>query len=206
MDGRSPTMADASVDIPTSGIGGVLRPRNRADVWPFASALRRSYGPAWASRGAVETLSWSPTRSPSPTGSHMHLCGSATPISAAATRLFTIAIEASAEWGRVRAGSIAADGGWRIYSSGPGLYVYLLIRHAFGVHRRFGERIVEPGLPRVAERPFVDWAAANDRGFGQALARRVRAAAASMSRVSLAASPNGRNTGRRDRAQDARRG
>ncbi len=55
--------------------------------------------------------------------------------------------QASAEWERVRAGSIAADGGWRIYSSGPGLYVYLLIQHAFGMQRRFGERIVEPGLP-----------------------------------------------------------
>ena len=31
---------------------------------------------------------------------------------------------ASAEWERVREGTVAADGGWRIYSSGPGLYTH----------------------------------------------------------------------------------
>ena len=48
----------------------------------------------------------------------------------------------------MREGSVAADGGWRIYSSGPGLYVNLLLCHALGVRRRFGERIVAPVLPR----------------------------------------------------------
>jgi cellobiose phosphorylase len=55
---------------------------------------------------------------------------------------------ASAEWPRVRAGAIAVDGGWRIYSSGPGLYTNLLIRHALGLRRHFGERLVQPLLPR----------------------------------------------------------
>lgn len=55
---------------------------------------------------------------------------------------------ASAEWERLREGGVAADGGWRIYSSGPGLYVNLLICHALGVRRRFGERVVAPALPR----------------------------------------------------------
>ncbi len=59
--------------------------------------------------------------------------------------------KASAEWERVKTGDVAADGGWRIYSSGPGLYVYLLIQHAFGIRRRFGKRIVEPGLPASQE-------------------------------------------------------
>lgn len=54
---------------------------------------------------------------------------------------------AQAEWSRVEAGSIAVDGGWRIYSSGPGLYTSLLLSHAFGIRRRFGERIVAPVLP-----------------------------------------------------------
>ncbi|HMR34133.1 MAG TPA: hypothetical protein PKA13_23695 [Geminicoccaceae bacterium] len=54
---------------------------------------------------------------------------------------------AQAEWPRVKAGSIAVDGGWRIYSSGPGLCINLLLSHAFGIRRRFGERIVEPVLP-----------------------------------------------------------
>jgi cellobiose phosphorylase len=54
--------------------------------------------------------------------------------------------QASDEWGRVRSGSIAVDGGWRVYSSGPGLYTNMLIRHAFGLRRRFGKRIVAPSL------------------------------------------------------------
>jgi cellobiose phosphorylase len=54
---------------------------------------------------------------------------------------------ASAEWQRARDGSVAADGGWRVYSSGPGLYVNLLVRHALGIRRRFGERVVAPALP-----------------------------------------------------------
>jgi cellobiose phosphorylase len=55
---------------------------------------------------------------------------------------------ASAEWERVKAGTIAVDGGWRIYSSGPGLYTNVLISHALGIRRRFGELVVEPVLPR----------------------------------------------------------
>ena len=55
---------------------------------------------------------------------------------------------ASAEWQRVKAAEVAVDGGWRIYSSGPGLYTNVLVAHAFGIRRRFGERMVEPVLPR----------------------------------------------------------
>jgi cellobiose phosphorylase len=54
---------------------------------------------------------------------------------------------ASADWERVKAGTIAVEGGWRIYSSGPGLYVNLLLRHAFGLRRRFGARTFDPLLP-----------------------------------------------------------
>jgi cellobiose phosphorylase len=54
---------------------------------------------------------------------------------------------ASAEWDRARAGTVAADGGWRIYSSGPGLFTNILLCHALGLRRRFGERIVAPVLP-----------------------------------------------------------
>lgn len=68
--------------------------------------------------------------------------------------------QASAEWSRVQASQIAVEGGWRIYSSGPGLYTNLLIRHAFGMRRRFGERIVQPVLPpslgHVAVEMLVD--------------------------------------------------
>jgi cellobiose phosphorylase len=36
---------------------------------------------------------------------------------------------AAAGWTQVRDGSIPVDGGWRIYSSGPGLFTNLLVRH-----------------------------------------------------------------------------
>jgi 1,2-beta-oligoglucan phosphorylase len=57
--------------------------------------------------------------------------------------------EASSEWSRVRDATIAVEGGWRIYSSGPGLYVNLLIRHALGMRRHFGDRVNQPVLPRA---------------------------------------------------------
>jgi cellobiose phosphorylase len=55
---------------------------------------------------------------------------------------------ASAEWPRVRDGSVAVDGGWRIYSSGPGLYARALLQHVFGMGRHFGARRAAPSLPR----------------------------------------------------------
>jgi cellobiose phosphorylase len=63
---------------------------------------------------------------------------------------------ATAEWSRVKSGSITVDGGWRIYSSGPGLYINLLLSHAFGIRRRFGERIVDPVLPSSLGRISVE--------------------------------------------------
>ncbi len=56
--------------------------------------------------------------------------------------------QASAEWERLKPGEIAVDGGWRIYSSGPGLYLYILVQHVFGHRRRFGEREVKACLPK----------------------------------------------------------
>jgi cellobiose phosphorylase len=65
--------------------------------------------------------------------------------------------QASAEWQRVRDGTIAVDGGWRIYSSGPGLYVNVLIAHAFGVRRQFGTRVVRPCLPASLRSLRLEW-------------------------------------------------
>jgi 1,2-beta-oligoglucan phosphorylase len=55
--------------------------------------------------------------------------------------------QASAEWDRVRSGEIPVEGGWRIYSSGPGLYVNLVVGQALGMRRQFGARIFSPCLP-----------------------------------------------------------
>jgi len=65
--------------------------------------------------------------------------------------------EASAEWARVGEGTIAVDGGWRIYSSGPGLYVNVLIAHALGVRREFGARTLKPCLPASLRDLHLEW-------------------------------------------------
>jgi cellobiose phosphorylase len=65
--------------------------------------------------------------------------------------------QASAEWSRVKAGTIAIDGGWRVYSSGSGLYTNMLIQHALGVRRLFGQPTVGPGLPRAQEGLSLVW-------------------------------------------------
>jgi cellobiose phosphorylase len=65
--------------------------------------------------------------------------------------------QASAEWARAREGSVAVDGGWRIYSSGPGLYVNMVIAHALGVRRHFGERLVNPCLPASLRGLRLQW-------------------------------------------------
>ena len=54
---------------------------------------------------------------------------------------------ASAEWDRVAEGTIDAEGGWRIYSSGPGLFVRLLLDIALGLRRHHGEAAAVPVLP-----------------------------------------------------------
>jgi cellobiose phosphorylase len=42
---------------------------------------------------------------------------------------------------------MSVDAGWRIYSSGPGIYVNLLLGHVLGQRRYFGERRAAPLLP-----------------------------------------------------------
>jgi len=65
--------------------------------------------------------------------------------------------QASAEWPRVSEATIAVDGGWRIYSSGPGLYVNVLIGHVLGVRRQYGARVVKPCLPERLRGLSLQW-------------------------------------------------
>jgi len=44
--------------------------------------------------------------------------------------------EAGAEWYRVKAGAVSVEGGWRVYSSGPGLFIDLLTRRVAGMKPR----------------------------------------------------------------------
>ena len=60
---------------------------------------------------------------------------------------FAIATRRAPNGSASRQGRSRVDGGWRIYSSGPGLYTNVLVRHAFGRRRRFGRRTGTPVLP-----------------------------------------------------------
>ena len=116
------------------------------------------YGEAMAVLGEPDAL-WDALQVVNPVGVGEVVANarraSATPTSAAATRHSPTATgrrRVGARPGRHR----AVDGGWRIYSSGPGLYTGLLLCHALGIRRRFGERIVAPVLPRKLGRVTLE--------------------------------------------------
>jgi len=63
---------------------------------------------------------------------------------------------ASSKWSQVKAGTVGVEGGWRIYSSGPGIYANLLICHVLGHHRQWGRRIARPLLPGALQDVTVE--------------------------------------------------
>ncbi|WP_404969865.1 GH36-type glycosyl hydrolase domain-containing protein [Vibrio campbellii] len=55
-------------------------------------------------------------------------------------------------FGKVKAGEVAVKGGWRIYSSGPGIYVNQLITNVFGVRFSENDLTLDPVIsPRVGQ-------------------------------------------------------
>ena len=65
---------------------------------------------------------------------------------------------ASADWEQLRPGHISVDGGWRIYSSGAGIYARIFVQKILGFRREFGQRIHMPLLPEaVAARAVFGW-------------------------------------------------
>ena len=55
--------------------------------------------------------------------------------------------EAELDYGRVTAGSVALNGGWRIYSSGPGIAIGLVVGSFLGVRRGKSVLILDPVIP-----------------------------------------------------------
>jgi cellobiose phosphorylase len=56
--------------------------------------------------------------------------------------------EAAARWSDLRAGKVKVRGGWRLYSSGPGLFLHKIRACLLGVRESFGDVIFDPVLPR----------------------------------------------------------
>jgi cellobiose phosphorylase len=61
---------------------------------------------------------------------------------------FATRYEALRDYEKLRTGEVPTDGGWRIYSSGPGIYTNLVIRHLFGLRRHFEWYEFDPVLPK----------------------------------------------------------
>lgn len=55
--------------------------------------------------------------------------------------------EAQERFNELRNGSVAVKGGWRIYSSGPGIYMNQLITNVLGIREDGGDLIIDPVLP-----------------------------------------------------------
>ncbi len=61
---------------------------------------------------------------------------------------FADRLEAADRWPELRAGRVPTRGGWRLYSSGPGLYLNKIRSCLLGLRESFGDIIFDPVLPR----------------------------------------------------------
>jgi cellobiose phosphorylase len=59
--------------------------------------------------------------------------------------------QASAQYGRVTGGAIALDGGWRVYSSGAGISLGLIVRCFLGLSCEWQVLRVDPVIPRALD-------------------------------------------------------
>lgn len=59
--------------------------------------------------------------------------------------------QASDEYGRVNDGTIPLEGGWRVYSSGAGIAVGLIVRRLFGVSIEAGTLSIDPVMPAALD-------------------------------------------------------
>jgi len=64
--------------------------------------------------------------------------------------------EASACMAELKKGNIGALGGWRLYSSGPGIYIGLVIGKLFGIRRNLGRIEIDPILPKLLDGTELD--------------------------------------------------
>jgi CRISPR-associated protein Csx3 len=56
-------------------------------------------------------------------------------------------IEAARRWEELRTGSVRVRGGWRLYSSGPGLFIHTVRSYLLGIRESFGRVVFDPVLP-----------------------------------------------------------
>ncbi|MDR7272742.1 cellobiose phosphorylase [Pelomonas saccharophila] len=59
--------------------------------------------------------------------------------------------EAQAHYGQALAGEVALDGGWRIYSSGPGIAIGLVVTSLLGLRLEHDTLVIDPVMPAVLD-------------------------------------------------------
>lgn len=60
-------------------------------------------------------------------------------------------MEAGRRWGELRSGKVAVRGGWRLYSSGPGLFLHKVRTCLLGLRESFGDIVFDPVLPTALD-------------------------------------------------------
>lgn len=61
--------------------------------------------------------------------------------------IFKNRYEADEHYNEVISGKKALKGGWRVYSSGPGIYINLIVTRLLGIRLEFGNIIIDPVMP-----------------------------------------------------------
>lgn len=69
---------------------------------------------------------------------------------------FTDRYQAYAEYGKALSGEIGLEGGWRVYSSGAGIGLGLIVRGLFGIQREDSALVIDPVLPAALDGLRVD--------------------------------------------------
>jgi cellobiose phosphorylase len=163
------------IDRPAAYHGGLERTFRRAESAAFFGReiglmyvhAHLRYAEAMAALGEADAL-WEAMQVVNPVSVADHVANAAprqrNAYFSSSDAAFPDRYEASDSWARVKAGTVAVEGGWRIYSSGPGLYINMLIRYALGVRRCFGDRIEQPVLPKTLRKLKLTWNARGDDG------------------------------------------
>ena len=56
--------------------------------------------------------------------------------------------EADQRYDEIKSGNITLRGGWRVYSSGPGIYINLVVSRLLGLRIEYGNFIIDPVMPQ----------------------------------------------------------
>jgi len=61
---------------------------------------------------------------------------------------FSDRYEAREHFSKIKKNQVGIKGGWRVYSSGPGIYIHQLIAGFLGLRERFSDVVLDPVMPR----------------------------------------------------------